>query len=38
MTSGAPTSPRVEAAACPSDKTFTRLLEGALSDAELQAL
>ena len=38
MTSGAPTSPRSAAAACPSDKTFTRLLEGALSDAELQAL
>jgi len=38
MTSGAPTSPRSAAAACPSDKTFTRLLEGALSDAEVQAL
>ena len=38
MTSGAPTSPRSATAACPTDKTFTRLLEGALSDAELQAL
>src|SRR5262245_43047008 len=38
MTSGAPKSPRPEVVACPPDKTFTRLLEGALSDAELQTL
>jgi serine/threonine protein kinase len=38
MTSGAPQSTRPDAAACPSDKTFTLLLEGSLSDAELQAL
>jgi hypothetical protein len=40
MTSSASKSPRPEGAvtACPSDKTFTRLLEGTLSEAELQAV
>ncbi len=38
MTSGASKPTRSDAVACPSDKTFTRLLEGTLSDAELQAL
>src|SRR4051812_47711373 len=39
MTSGASKSPRPGATAgCPPDKTFTRLLEGALGDGELAAL
>jgi hypothetical protein len=38
MTSSASKLPRPEPAACPSDKTFTRLLEGTLSDGEVQAL
>jgi len=38
MTGRASMSTRSDAAACPTDKTFTRLLEGLLSDAELQAL
>ena len=38
MTSSASKSPRPEAAACPPDKIFTRLLEGTLSDAELNGL
>ncbi|HMF42329.1 MAG TPA: serine/threonine-protein kinase [Polyangia bacterium] len=38
MTSGASQSTPSRAATCPPDKTFTRLLEGTLSDAELQAL
>ena len=37
MTSSASKSPRPEGA-CPSDKVFTRLLEGTLSEAELQAV
>jgi len=38
MTSSASKSPRPEVTACPSDKIFTRLLEGTLGDAELTAL
>jgi len=38
MTSSASKSPRPEVAACPSDKIFTRLLEGTLGEAELNAL
>ena len=38
MTSSASKSPRPEAGACPPDKIFTRLLEGTLSDAELNGL
>jgi hypothetical protein len=38
MTSSASKLPRPEPAACPPDKTFTRLLEGTLPEAELQAL
>jgi Protein kinase domain len=38
MTSGASKLTRLPDAGCPPDKTFTRLLEGTLSDAELQAL
>ncbi|HEY7376077.1 MAG TPA: serine/threonine-protein kinase [Polyangia bacterium] len=39
MTSGASSkSTLARAPGCPPDKTFTRLLEGTLSDAELQAL
>jgi serine/threonine protein kinase len=38
MTSSASKLTRLEPAACPPDKTFTRLLEGTLPDAELQAL
>ena len=38
MTPSASKTPRSAAVACPSDKVFTRLLEGALSEAEVQAL
>jgi hypothetical protein len=38
MTSSASKLTRIVAPGCPSDKTFTRLLEGLLSDEELQAL
>jgi hypothetical protein len=38
MTSSASKLTRITAPGCPSDKTFTRLLEGLLSDEELQAL
>src|SRR3954470_6391361 len=38
MTARASMSTRSDAAACPTDKIFTRLLEGLLSDEELQAL
>ena len=38
MMSSASKSPRPEGTSCPSDKTFTRLLEGTLSETELQAL
>jgi hypothetical protein len=38
MTSSASKSPRPEVGACPPDKIFTRLLEGTLSDAELNGL
>jgi hypothetical protein len=38
MTSSASKSPRPEISACPSDTIFTRLLEGTLGEAELNAL
>ena len=38
MTSSASKLTRIVAPGCPSDKTFTRLLEGLLSDDELKAL
>jgi hypothetical protein len=38
MTSSASKLTRIVAPGCPGDKTFTRLLEGLLSDEELQAL
>src|SRR3954469_6392916 len=38
MTSRASISSRSDHAGCPTDKTFTRLLEGLLSDAELLTL
>ena len=38
MTSSASKSPRPEAAPCPPDKMFTRLLEGTLTDVELTAV
>jgi hypothetical protein len=38
MTPSASKTPRSAAVACPSDKIFTRLLEGTLSEAEVQAL
>jgi tRNA A-37 threonylcarbamoyl transferase component Bud32 len=38
MTSGASKPSRSDGAACPSDMIFARLLDGTLSDAELQAL
>src|SRR5262249_17249074 len=38
MTSGVSKATPSRAPTCPPDKTFTRLLEGTLADAELQAL